>query len=170
MLLELITRKRPVDNSFVMEDSLVDWARPLLNRASQEGVYEGFVDDCIEGNYNHQEMARMVSCVSASASIRHSARKRPKMSQIVRVLEGDVSLDYLNQGVKPGQSSMFSSSNGSSHNDTSMYNADMKRLRDLTLGSQEFAAANLAVTPPAVLWNQGRWLPTPCLTSSDRCH
>ncbi|KAK4789490.1 hypothetical protein SAY86_016794 [Trapa natans] len=168
MLLELITGKRRVDNSFIMEDSLVDWAGPLLNRALQEGVYEGFVDDCIEGNYNHQEMARMVSCVSAS--IRHSARKRPKMNQIVRVLEGDVSLDYLNHGVKPGQSSMFSLSNGSSHNDTSMYNADMKRLRDLTLGSQEFAAANLAVTPPAVLWNQGRWLPTPCLTSSDRCH
>ncbi|PKH47855.1 hypothetical protein CRG98_050418 [Punica granatum] len=80
MLLELITGKRPVDSNIVMEDSLVDWARPLLTRALDEGNYDGLVDACMEGNYNRQEMARMVAC--ASASIRHSARKRPKMSQV----------------------------------------------------------------------------------------
>ncbi|KAK4784667.1 hypothetical protein SAY86_019035 [Trapa natans] len=144
MLLELITGKRPVDSNFAMEDSLVDWARPLLSRALQEGVYEGLVDACMEGNYNHQEMARMVSC--ASASIRHSAKKRPKMSQIVRVLEGDVSLDDLNEGVKPGQSTVFSLSNGNSEYDTSMYNADMKRFRDLALSSQEFTSSEFGGT------------------------
>merc|ERR1711941_222614 len=85
-----------------------------------------------------------VAC--AAASIRHSARKRPRMSQIVRALEGDVSLDALNEGTKPGQSSMFSSSNGSSDYDTSSYNADMKKFRQVALSSQEFGSSELGTS------------------------
>ncbi|XP_050228822.1 proline-rich receptor-like protein kinase PERK4 [Mercurialis annua] len=136
MLLELITGKKPVDPTNAMEDSLVDWARPLLNKSLEDGKPSELVDPRLENIYNPEEMQRMVAC--AAASIRHSARKRPKMSQIVRALEGDVSLDDLNEGTKPGQSSIF---NGSSDYDTTTYNADMKKFRQMALSSQEFGSS-----------------------------
>lgn len=55
-------------------------ARPLLTRALEEGVYDGLVDVRLEGNYDTDELHRMVAC--AAASIRHSAKRRPKMSQV----------------------------------------------------------------------------------------
>ncbi|XP_061949271.1 proline-rich receptor-like protein kinase PERK4 [Populus nigra] len=139
MLLELITGKKPVDPSSAMEDSLVDWARPLTISTLETGNFIELVDPMLESKYNHQEMQRMIAC--AAASIRHSARKRPKMSQIVRALEGDVLLDVLNEGTRTGQSPMFSSSNGSSDYDTNSYHADMKRFRQVALGSQEFGSS-----------------------------
>ncbi|CAN1344200.1 Proline-rich receptor-like protein kinase PERK4 [Linum perenne] len=136
MLLELITGKRPVDPTNVMEDSLVDWARPLLTRALDEGNFNELVDLKMEGNFNHSEMHRMIAC--AAASIRHSAKKRPKMSQIVHTLEGDASLDDLNDGIRPGQSSAFRVTGSGSDYDIGAYNADMARFRQMALASQEF--------------------------------
>ncbi|KAK6258366.1 hypothetical protein SCA6_012840 [Theobroma cacao] len=138
MLLELITGKRPVDPTNAMEDSLVDWARPLLARALEDGNHDELADPRLELNYNHHEMQRMVAC--AAASIRHSAKKRPKMSQIVRALEGDSSLDDLNEGIKPGHSAVYSSG-VSSECSASSYNADMKKFRQLALSSQEFGGS-----------------------------
>ncbi|GAB4848863.1 hypothetical protein Ancab_003657 [Ancistrocladus abbreviatus] len=139
MLLELITGRRPVDPKMsYMEDSLVDWARPLLSQALQDGNFNELADPKLERNYNSQEMARMVAC--AAASIRHSAKRRPKMSQVVRALEGDVSLDDLNEGTKPGQSTVFGSSNGSSDYDASQYSADLKKFRQMAFGSQQFGS------------------------------
>ncbi|XP_024932879.3 proline-rich receptor-like protein kinase PERK4 [Ziziphus jujuba] len=135
MLLELITGRRPVDPSNAMEDSLVDWARPLLTRALEDGNFEELVDPRLEGNYNTHEMMRMIA--AAASSIRHSARKRPKMSQIVRALEGDVSMDEINDGVKPGHTAFFPSSSSSEY-DTNAYNADMKKFRQMALSSQDF--------------------------------
>ncbi|KAK8587096.1 hypothetical protein V6N13_086101 [Hibiscus sabdariffa] len=135
MLLELITGKQPIDVS--MDDSLVDWARPLLARALEDGNFDGLVDPRLQKNYNHNEMQRMIAC--AAASIRHSARKRPRMSQIARILEGDSSLDDLNEGTKPGQSTIFGASGEYT---SSTYNADMERFRQLALGSQEFSSSN----------------------------
>uniref|UniRef100_A0A0E0EV59 non-specific serine/threonine protein kinase n=1 Tax=Oryza meridionalis TaxID=40149 RepID=A0A0E0EV59_9ORYZ len=96
MLLELLTGRRPVDTSNYMEDSLVDWARPVLARLLAAGGEEPgllireLVDSRLGGEYSAVEVERMAAC--AAASIRHSARQRPKMSQIVRALEGDASL------------------------------------------------------------------------------
>ncbi|KAK8497498.1 hypothetical protein V6N13_053255 [Hibiscus sabdariffa] len=104
MLLELITGKPPVDKS--MEDTLVDWARPRLDRALETGNHLQLVDPRLEGNYDHIQMQCMVAC--ASASVRHSAKRRPKMSQIVRVLQGDASLDELNAGLKANNSPLAS--------------------------------------------------------------
>lgn len=135
MLLELITGRRPVDTtpSFA-EDSLVDWARPLLARAMEDGNLDALVDPRIQNNYNLNEMMRVVAC--AASSVRHSARRRPRMGQIVRVLEGDVSLDDLNEGVRPGHSTHYGSV-GSSDYDTNQYSEDMKKFRKMALGSQE---------------------------------
>ncbi|KAL6993598.1 Proline-rich receptor-like protein kinase perk5 [Sarracenia purpurea var. burkii] len=148
MLLELITGRRPVDPTFkYMEDSLVDWARPLLLRAVEENNYDELVDPRLESNFVPHEMARMVAC--AAASIRHSAKRRCKMSQIVRTLEGNSSLDDLiNEGVKPSQNSVYSSSGSS---DTSMYNtgaynADMMKFKKLVLSSQDLASSDFGAT------------------------
>ncbi|XP_042425672.1 proline-rich receptor-like protein kinase PERK4 [Zingiber officinale] len=107
MLLELITGRRPVDSSQFVEDSLVDRARPILSRALADGNYDELADPRLDGKFHPTEMARVVA--AAAASVRHSAKRRPKMSQIVRALEGDVSLEDLNDGVRPGQSMLFSS-------------------------------------------------------------
>lgn len=55
-------------------------ARPLCERAMNEGNYNELADPRLESNFVPQEMARMVAC--AAASIRHSARLRPKMSEV----------------------------------------------------------------------------------------
>ncbi|XP_057436832.1 proline-rich receptor-like protein kinase PERK7 isoform X2 [Lotus japonicus] len=144
MLLELITGRRPVDNTGdYEEDSLVDWAKPLCAKAMEEGIFVGLVDPRLEDNYNKQEMAHMIAC--AAASVRHSARRRPRMSQIVRVLEGDALVDVLNHdGVKPGQSAMFS--NASGEYDAGAYSADMKKFRKLAFDSGTPASSEFGAT------------------------
>ncbi|KAG5391476.1 hypothetical protein IGI04_021439 [Brassica rapa subsp. trilocularis] len=142
MLLELITGRRPVDLSGDMEDSLVDWARPFCMNAAQDGEYGELVDPFLENQYERYEMARIVAC--AAAAVRHSGRRRPKMSQIVRILEGDASLDDLNDGVKPGQGSYMGSSggDGSSDYETGTYGAEMKKFRKVTLDSRDYGASS----------------------------
>ncbi|KAJ8457810.1 hypothetical protein OPV22_030736 [Ensete ventricosum] len=140
MLLEMITGRRPVDSSQTfMDDSLVDWARPLLTRALEDGNYDAFVDPKLGKNYNPDEMARMIAC--AAACVRHSARRRPRMSQVIRALEGDVSLEDLNEGIRPGHS-RFYGSYGSSDYDSSQYNDDMKKFRKMALATQEYASGD----------------------------
>ncbi|KAL6874670.1 hypothetical protein ACP4OV_013335 [Aristida adscensionis] len=133
MLLELITGRRPVSSKQShMDDSLVDWARPLMTRALEDGNHDALVDPRLGNEYNDNEMARMIAC--AAACVRHSARRRPRMSQVVRALEGDVSLDDLNEGVRPGHS-RFMGSYSSSDYDTNQYNEDLKKFKKMALGS-----------------------------------
>lgn len=92
LLLELITGRRPI--------GLADWARPLLKQALEDGKYDVLVDPLLQSYYNPIELGRMVAC--AYACLQHSASLRPSMSQIVRALEGLVSLgDYTIQ-IEPG--------------------------------------------------------------------
>ncbi|KQK12955.1 hypothetical protein BRADI_1g07010v3 [Brachypodium distachyon] len=107
-LLELVTGRRPVDARRPLleeDDGLVDWARPAMARALASGDYGGVSDPRLEGGYEPAEMARVVAC--AAACVRQSAKKRPKMGQVVRALEGDMSLEDLNEGVRPGRSGVF---------------------------------------------------------------
>ncbi|PAN50732.1 hypothetical protein PAHAL_9G542000 [Panicum hallii] len=137
MLLELITGKRPVDPTNYMEDSLVDWARPLLARAlSEGGTFDELLDPRLENNVDRLELERM--CAAAAAAVRHSAKRRPKMKQIVRALEGDALLDDLNEGVKPGQSMMFSSSSEYDAGGGN-YTSDMSRFRKVAFESGEYS-------------------------------
>ncbi|CAN8269061.1 unnamed protein product [Cochlearia groenlandica] len=140
MLLELITGRRPVDLTGEMEDSLVNWARPLCLNAAQDGDYSELVDPRLENQYEPYEMARMLAC--AAAAIRHSARRRPKMSQIVRALEGDASLDDLNEGVKPGQNSFIRGGSSSDYDSSSTYSSDMRKFRKAALDSHEYGASS----------------------------
>ncbi|XP_028788487.1 proline-rich receptor-like protein kinase PERK1 [Neltuma alba] len=148
MLLELITGRRPVDSGHTfMEDGLVDWARPVLARALEDENFDSVVDPRLQHEYDPNEMARMVAC--AAACIRHSAKRRPRMSQVVRALEGDVSLADLNEGIKPGHSSVYSS-HGSSDYDTVQYKEDMKKFRKMAFGggTNEYGASGEYSGPP----------------------
>ena len=55
-------------------------ARPLLSRALDTGNLEGLVDHRLEKKLNQAEMFRMIE--AAAACIRHSASRRPRMSQV----------------------------------------------------------------------------------------
>ncbi|XP_030452719.2 proline-rich receptor-like protein kinase PERK1 [Syzygium oleosum] len=111
VLLELITGNPPImrTESWTNDgQGLVDWARPLLNQASETGKMDKIVDARLRKNYDSDEMLSMIGC--AAACVRHSAWLRPRMSQIVRALEGEGSLADLDEGVRPGQSKVYSSS------------------------------------------------------------
>ncbi|GMH20685.1 hypothetical protein Nepgr_022526 [Nepenthes gracilis] len=109
VLLELITGRKPVDESQPLGDeSLVEWARPLLTQALETEEFEEVADPRLGGNYVPSQMFRMVE--AAAACVRHSASKRPRMTQVVRALDSicEPSSD-LSNGVKPGQSEIFNS-------------------------------------------------------------
>ncbi|XP_072951642.1 proline-rich receptor-like protein kinase PERK1 [Typha angustifolia] len=132
MVLELITGKRPVHSSETyMDGTLVGWARPLLTRALEDDHYNELVDPKLGTNYDPYEMARLVAC--AAAAVRHSAKHRPRMSQIVRYLEGEISLEDLNAGMKPGQSAMQGSGQNASE--------EVRRLRTMAFGSHEYVSS-----------------------------
>lgn len=55
-------------------------ARPILIRALEEGNFDALVDPRLGSDYDRNEMTRMVACVAAC--VRHSAKLRPRMSQV----------------------------------------------------------------------------------------
>ncbi|RWW64547.1 hypothetical protein BHE74_00028203 [Ensete ventricosum] len=157
MLLELITGRRPIDSSQTLTDeSLVDWARPRLARAVDDGNYDALVDPRLGKKYDLNEMAHMVAC--AAACVRHSARRRPRMSQlflmlesvtyqIARALEGDTRLEDSNEGIRPGHS-MYHTSYGSSDYDSGQYGEDIGEFRKMVMGDEEYATGE-SIVPTA---------------------
>lgn len=105
MLLELITGRPPISNfESATNGSLVNWARPLLTQAIGDGNFESLTDPRLNKNYNANEMASMVAC--AAACVRLSAWRRPRMSQVVHALDGNLPLSELDDGTRPGHSAM----------------------------------------------------------------
>ncbi|WZZ32226.1 hypothetical protein YC2023_015627 [Brassica napus] len=93
VLLELITGRKPLFlNKFLKFTKFL--AKPLIVQSLKDGNFDGLVDPRLADSLDANEMMRMVSC--AAASVRTSAKHRPKMSQIVRAFEGNLSLDDLN--------------------------------------------------------------------------
>ncbi|XP_042412268.1 proline-rich receptor-like protein kinase PERK2 [Zingiber officinale] len=132
MLLELISGRRPVfSGQGYMDESLVTWARPLLTQAGKDGNYDALIDPCLEKVYGPNEMTRMVAC--AAACVRQSAKLRPRMSEIVRFLEGELPLEVLHGEVLPGHSAIESSSNSEF----------MRRLRRMAFGNPEDTSSSL---------------------------
>ncbi|XP_058776436.1 proline-rich receptor-like protein kinase PERK13 [Vicia villosa] len=125
VLLELITGKKPVDATQpVGDESLVEWARPLLLRAIQSGDFSELADPRLQRQYVDSEMFRMIE--AAAACVRHSAPKRPRMVQIARALEIGDQLYDLSNGVKYGQSTIY---------DSGQYNEDLMRFKRMANGS-----------------------------------
>lgn len=55
-------------------------ARPLLAQAIETQSFGDLIDSRLENNFIEGEMFRMIE--AAAACVRHSASKRPKMSQV----------------------------------------------------------------------------------------
>jgi hypothetical protein len=56
----------------------------MINAISEE-KFDELVDPKLENNFNTVEMQRLIA--SAAACVRHSARRRPKMSQVCSLHE-----------------------------------------------------------------------------------
>ncbi|XP_010545704.1 PREDICTED: proline-rich receptor-like protein kinase PERK15 [Tarenaya hassleriana] len=142
VLLELITGRRPVDKAQPFaDDSIVDWAKPLMMQVLSDGNFDVLVDPKLERNYDTSEMTRMVAC--AAASVRHSAKRRPKMSQIVRALEGNMSIDDLTEGSAPGHSTIYSM-DGSEDYSSAQYKEDLQKFKKMALESQTFGSSEFS--------------------------
>ncbi|KAC9800213.1 hypothetical protein R6Q59_008268 [Mikania micrantha] len=131
VVLELITGRKPVDASQPLGDeSLVEWARPLLNQALENENFEELVDPRLGKNYVQIEMFRMIE--AAAACIRHLAPKRPRMSQVVRALDSIVDFTTdLSNGMKPGQSEIF---------DSREHSAQIRLFQRMAFGSQDYSS------------------------------
>lgn len=128
VLLELVTGRKPVDTSQPLGDeSLVEWARPLLSHAIETQEFEALVDPKLGRNYVAAEMFRMIE--AAAACIRHSAAKRPRMSQIVRAFDSLAEEDLTN-GMRLGQSEIINSAEQS---------AEIRLFRRMAFGSQNYS-------------------------------
>ncbi|XP_041019690.1 receptor-like cytosolic serine/threonine-protein kinase RBK1 [Juglans microcarpa x Juglans regia] len=84
VLLELISGRKPIDYHNLKEQiSLVQWAKPLL----ESGDVKALLDPKLEEDLDVDQMHKMV--LAASLCIIQSARLRPKMSQILKILKGE---------------------------------------------------------------------------------
>ncbi|BBG96055.1 BRI1-associated receptor kinase [Prunus dulcis] len=86
MLLELITGQRAFDLARLANDDdvmLLDWVKGLL----KDRRLEALVDADLNGNYNDGEVEQLIQV--ALLCTQGSPGERPKMSEVVRMLEGD---------------------------------------------------------------------------------
>ncbi|CAE6161796.1 unnamed protein product [Arabidopsis arenosa] len=86
MLLELITGQRAFDLARLANDDdvmLLDWVKGLL----KEKKLEALVDVDLQGNYIDEEVEQLIQV--ALLCTQSSPMERPKMSEVVRMLEGD---------------------------------------------------------------------------------
>ncbi|GAV78043.1 Pkinase domain-containing protein/LRR_1 domain-containing protein/LRR_6 domain-containing protein, partial [Cephalotus follicularis] len=86
MLLELITGQRAFDLARLANDDdvmLLDWVKGLL----REKKLETLVDADLQGNYVDEEVEQLIQV--ALLCTQGTAVERPKMSEVVRMLEGD---------------------------------------------------------------------------------
>ncbi|XP_010266088.1 PREDICTED: pto-interacting protein 1-like isoform X2 [Nelumbo nucifera] len=82
VLLELISGKEAIQTSqATTHESLVLWARSLLSR----GLCERLIDPQLNGDYEKQEMERMMT--AARLCLMHSSSRRPTMKMILKLLE-----------------------------------------------------------------------------------
>ncbi|XP_042395586.1 receptor-like cytosolic serine/threonine-protein kinase RBK1 isoform X5 [Zingiber officinale] len=80
LLLEIVTGRRAIDSS---RQSLVIWAKPLLDANNVEELVDASLRDAYDGD----ELARALRV--ASVCIHHLSTSRPAMNQVVRFLQGE---------------------------------------------------------------------------------
>ncbi|OIV93903.1 hypothetical protein TanjilG_05606 [Lupinus angustifolius] len=130
VLLELVTGRKPVDQTQPLGDeSLVEWARPLLIRAIETHDISELTDPRLEKHYVESEMFRMIE--AAAACVRHSTPKRPRMVQVVRALDSADDISDLTNGVKYGHSTVY---------DSGQYDKDIMLFR--RMANDSFVDAN----------------------------
>ncbi|XP_045803619.1 pto-interacting protein 1-like isoform X2 [Trifolium pratense] len=83
VLLELISGREPIDSKTCKEhESLVTWAKPIL----ESGDVKSLLDPKLEGKFDIAQMNKLV--LAASLCITQSARLRPTMNQVLKILKG----------------------------------------------------------------------------------
>ncbi|KAK9032319.1 hypothetical protein V6N11_056590 [Hibiscus sabdariffa] len=83
VLLELLTGKRPMDNTRPSrEQSLVEWARPLLRDPRR---LDRVIDPRLEGQFSNRGAQKVVAL--AYKCLSHHPKPRPTMGDVVKVLE-----------------------------------------------------------------------------------
>ncbi|OAY61722.1 receptor-like cytosolic serine/threonine-protein kinase RBK2 [Manihot esculenta] len=82
LLLELVSGRRALDYS---QQSLVLWAKPLLKKSEIREL----VDPGLANDYNTKQMNLML--LAASLCIHQSSLRRPRMAQVVQILNGNLS-------------------------------------------------------------------------------
>ncbi|KAF8400980.1 hypothetical protein HHK36_014283 [Tetracentron sinense] len=88
VLVELVTGRKAVDiNRPKGQQCLTEWARPLL----EEYAIDELVDPRLGNRYSENEVYCMLQ--AASLCIRRDPHSRPRMSQVLRILEGDMVMD-----------------------------------------------------------------------------
>ncbi|KAG5387753.1 hypothetical protein IGI04_029294, partial [Brassica rapa subsp. trilocularis] len=88
VLIELITGRKAMDISRPKgQQCLTEWARSRL----EEYAVEELVDPKLEKRYSETEIICMIH--TASLCIRRDPHVRPRMSQVLRLLEGDMSVN-----------------------------------------------------------------------------
>ncbi|KAK2371305.1 inactive protein kinase [Trifolium repens] len=88
VLVELVTGRKAVDiNRPKGQQCLTEWARPLL----EEYAIEELIDPRLGSHYSEQEVTCMLH--AASLCIRRDPYSRPRMSQVLRILEGDTVIE-----------------------------------------------------------------------------
>ncbi|XP_073019947.1 proline-rich receptor-like protein kinase PERK8 [Primulina eburnea] len=128
VLLELISGRKPVDTSQPLgEESIVEWARPLLSHALETQEFEELADPRLEGQYVSGEMFRTIEV--AAACVRHSSAKRPKMGQVVRALDSMANSD-LSNGMRVGESEIYNSA---------QHSEEIRLFRRMAFGSQDYS-------------------------------
>ncbi|KAI3447108.1 hypothetical protein Pfo_003773 [Paulownia fortunei] len=85
VLVELVTGRKAVDiNRPKGEQCLTEWARPLL----EENALTKHVDPCLMNCYSEKEVQAMLHC--ALLCLQRDPQSRPRMSQVLKMLEGDI--------------------------------------------------------------------------------
>ncbi|XP_048139397.1 inactive protein kinase SELMODRAFT_444075 [Rhodamnia argentea] len=88
VLVELVTGRKAVDlNRPKGQQCLAEWARPLL----EEYAIHELIDPRLGDQFSEQEVYCMLH--AASLCIRRDPESRPRMSQVLRILEGDGHID-----------------------------------------------------------------------------
>lgn len=123
LLLELITGRPALDH---LQQSLVIWAKPLLNANDVKEL----VDPSIGDNYDRTEMDHMM--LTASLCIDQSPILRPRMSQVVVLLRGD---EYVSKCAKEMKRRSLQRTYSEELLDAQEYNST-KYLRDLNRHKQ----------------------------------
>ncbi|XP_030543696.1 protein kinase STUNTED [Rhodamnia argentea] len=84
VILELISGRRPIDGECPKgQESLVMWAKPIL----KAGKVSQLLDPSLDCDYDPEQIGRMV--LAATLCIRRLSRYRPRISLILKLLQGD---------------------------------------------------------------------------------
>lgn len=88
VLLELLSGRKPISSDAAKgQESLVMWAKPII----ESGDASSILDPDLGGRVDEVQMQRMV--LAARLCLTRSARLRPNMNQILKIINGDINVD-----------------------------------------------------------------------------